>query len=197
METGNFLAVVRGVTTGGDVWLLPATTIFKMLSERGKKLSLPDSDSPLARAYKHPDTKLSSETEERSRLPPTKQEILKMDSSVGQPFGKLGKDELSEIIGTWKGHWNALRPQIEDIIRRTPSLSENETAPLVLLQGFMAGPEGKHALPTVVVSCNSDTYGTQLEKAIHRSGVLKRYHFQMKREPHPVTEDVVSRAQIV
>ena len=111
------------------------------------------------------------------------------ERSVGRKFGTVDGDTLWKLQGPYEYYWQELRPQIEDIVRRTPTKSENETSPVVRLHGFMAGTEMADALPTVAITCSSATYANQLKKAVLRSGLLDRYNFQSRILNRPIRKD--------
>jgi len=92
-------------------------------------------------------------------------------------------------VGDYDESWKELRPQIDGIVCRTPTLSKNETTPIVLLHGFMAGHGREDAVPTVVIMCRSAAYAKQIEKEICDSGLLDRYKFRMKILDGPIDTD--------
>ena len=100
--------------------------------------------------------------------------------SAGTKFGSIHGDTLWKLQGPYEYYWQEIRPLLEDIVRRTPPKSQNETSPVVHLHGYMAGTEQTNALPTVAIMCSSASYANQLKKAVLHSGLLDRYNFQCR-----------------
>ena len=101
------------------------------------------------------------------------------DRTCGQKVGMVNGHNLFELQRTEEEAWHNLEPQIEDIIRRTPTKSESESTPTVLLHGFMVKKSTAPAIPTVAISSSSPSYATHLLKEIRRSGVLDRSGFKV------------------
>jgi hypothetical protein len=109
--------------------------------------------------------------------------------SAGTKFGTINGDTLWKLQGPYEYYWQELRPLLEDIVRRTPPKSENETSPVVHLHGYMAGTEKMNALPTVAIMCSSAAYANQIKKAVLHSGLLDRYNFQSRVLNGPILKD--------
>ena len=95
---------------------------------------------------------------------------------IGNTVGASGGQELCELKGKTEDEWKALEPQLEDIIRRTPTKHEYEPTPTVLLHGFVTrNPD----IPKIAISSSSLSYATHLQKTIYKSGILDRSRFKV------------------
>ena len=203
MSTRSFVGIIVDVSR--DLALvLPARRILTT------SISLPDSRKSGELSFPTPrQSFVPIKDDERSRLPPKerlhdrssltnsvlccfrKRESVSpsFTQSIGKRYGDADGETIWEIDGPYKLHWNAVRPQVEDIVLRTPTKSEIGTAPIVLLRGFMAGGKEADALPTLFITSSSESYAKQLHKAIRRSGVLERYNFRIKVVRDPIRKN--------
>lgn len=94
--------------------------------------------------------------------------------SIGEYVITLdGQTQIHEMAGEVKKQWEILKLQVDDIIRRTPTKSEAEATPIVMVRGFMKSVSGGPSIPVVAISSSSDSYATHLQKTIQSSGILK------------------------
>lgn len=192
-------------------WLLPADTILKEIAELREPLLFPEwpkssdfvtkdilSDPPQEKTWprlpvRQQSLHTSSFLDKLLRRPPrvNPPNTESFEDSKGDKFGSsIDGETMFKLIGAYEDYWLELRPAIEDVIRRTPMESENETRPVVILQGFLTGrsDDGADAVPTVAITSSSVSYATQLRRALRRSGLLERYNFQVKVLNSPINK---------
>jgi hypothetical protein len=111
--------------------------------------------------------------------------------SIGAYVSTLDRGtQIHEMAGEVKEQWEILKLQVDDIIRRTPTKSEAEAAPIVMVHGFMKSVSGGPSIPVVAISSSSDSYATHLQKTIQSSGILKGTGFSVEilYNPRPVAK---------
>jgi hypothetical protein len=121
----------------------------------------------------------------------------------GKPKRQYGRESLGAYVTTLDGQtqihkigeevenqWNTLKLKVDDIIRRTPTKSEAEATPIVMVHGFMKSVSEGPSIPVVVISSSSDSYATHLQKTIQSSGILKGTGFSVEilYNPRPVAK---------
>jgi hypothetical protein len=68
---------------------------------------------------------------------------------------------------------------VEALIQRSPTWSRTESSPIVQLHGLKVGETSKDAEPTVLISCRSKPYRSQIRYLIRKSGVLGHSKFKV------------------
>lgn len=82
--------------------------------------------------------------------------------------------------------WGVLNAEINDIIRRTPTKSDAEPIPTVILRGFVTTTANQSPVPTVAIKSSSATYAVRLKKEIERSGLLDDSGFKVTIVTKPI-----------
>jgi len=95
---------------------------------------------------------------------------------------KLDEENLVE---KWK---NEIRPTIQAIIQRNPSMSRTESSPTLHLHGLKVGEKvgQADAKRSIVVCCKSKLYREQILQVIRQSKVLDRWNFQIMAMEYPI-----------